>query len=200
MVGVSIVFETHSVSEDNERGIASGWLPGCLSQRGRALARELGERRAADGLSAVFTSDLRRAVQTVELAFPGDLPPVFVDWRLRECDYGFLNGAPATQVHRERRDRLATPYPGGESWEQAVHRVERFLRDLPLRWSKRRVLIIGHLATRWALDHLLNGEALENLVEADFAWQQGWEYELTEPCAREPTAARRARLHGTVLP
>ena len=44
----------------------------------------------------------------------------------------------------ERRDRPAMPYPGGESWEQAVHRVERFLRDLPLRWSKRRVLIIGH--------------------------------------------------------
>jgi broad specificity phosphatase PhoE len=180
-VSIRIVFETHSVSEDNEREIASGWLPGCLSERGRALARELGQRRAADDLAAVFTSDLRRAVQTVQLAFPNDQPPILVDWRLRECDYGSLNGAAAAQVHGERRHHLVTPYPGGESWEQAVHRVGRFLGDLPLRWSEQRVLVIGHLATRWALDNLLVGEPLEDLVEADFTWREGWEYELIEP-------------------
>ena len=51
---VGIVFETHSLSEDNECGIASGWLPGGLSERGRVLARELGERRVSDGLAAVY--------------------------------------------------------------------------------------------------------------------------------------------------
>jgi broad specificity phosphatase PhoE len=160
-----------------------------LSERGRTLARELGLRRAPDGLAAVFTSDLRRAVQTVELAFPNDQPPVLVDWRLRECDFGSLDGAPAAQVHGERRHHLVTPYPGGESWGEAVDRVGRFLRDLPLRWSGCSVLVVGHLATRWALDHLLGGEALEDLVEAEFAWREGWEYELIEPCVpgRPPT-------------
>ncbi|MFD0889954.1 hypothetical protein ACFQ08_35890 [Streptosporangium algeriense] len=37
---VDLVFETHSISEDNERGVATGWLPGRLSERGRALAAE----------------------------------------------------------------------------------------------------------------------------------------------------------------
>jgi alpha-ribazole phosphatase/probable phosphoglycerate mutase len=37
-----IVFETHSWSTDNDRGVATGWLPGRLSERGRALAAELG--------------------------------------------------------------------------------------------------------------------------------------------------------------
>ncbi|MGH3547501.1 MAG: hypothetical protein ACRDQU_05150 [Pseudonocardiaceae bacterium] len=37
-----IVFETHSWSEDNDRGVGTGWLPGRLSERGRELARELG--------------------------------------------------------------------------------------------------------------------------------------------------------------
>lgn len=59
-----------------ERGLASGWLPGRLSQRGGELARELGERRAGDGLAAVFTSDLRRAVETVEIVFAGSHIPV----------------------------------------------------------------------------------------------------------------------------
>lgn len=113
---VTIVFETHSLSEDNERGIASGWLPGRLSQRGRALAPELGVRHRSEHLAAVFTSDLRRAVETAELAFAEDDLPILADWRLRECDYGALNGAAAAQVLRESRGHLATPYPGGESW------------------------------------------------------------------------------------
>ena len=105
---VQIVFEMHSWSEDNDRGVATGWhwLPGRLAARGRLLARELGQRRSADGLAAVFTSDLRRAVQTAEVAFARSALPVLADWRLRECDYGQLNGAPAAHVHSQRRRRL----------------------------------------------------------------------------------------------
>ena len=41
-----------------------------------------------------------------------------------------------------------------------------------------RVLVIGHVATRWALDHVTRGVPLEDLVAADFGWQPGWEYRL----------------------
>ena len=44
--------------------------------------------------------------------------------------------------------------------------------------SGQRVLLIGHVATRWALDHTLTGIPLETLVDAPFAWQEGWEYTL----------------------
>jgi alpha-ribazole phosphatase/probable phosphoglycerate mutase len=80
---VTIVFETHSTSTDNERWIASGWLDGQLSALGRRQAKELGERRAADRLAAVFTSDLGRATETARIAFGGRRVPVFHDWRLR---------------------------------------------------------------------------------------------------------------------
>jgi broad specificity phosphatase PhoE len=99
-VGTTIVFETHSVTEDNERGFATGWLPGRLSERGRVLAHELGVRRRHDGLSAVFTSDLQRAVETTSIAFNGSGLPVLADWRLRECDFGSLNGAPRAACTR----------------------------------------------------------------------------------------------------
>lgn len=64
-----VVFETHSTTEDNERGVATGWLPGKLSAAGRDQAGEMGERRRADRIAAVFTSDLARAVETVSIAF-----------------------------------------------------------------------------------------------------------------------------------
>jgi len=66
-VSVQLVFETHSTTLDNERGLATGWLPGELSDEGRLQAAELGRRRRDDGLTAAFTSDLRRAVQTAEI-------------------------------------------------------------------------------------------------------------------------------------
>ena len=41
-----------------------------------------------------------------------------------------------------------------------------------------RVLVIGHVATRWAFEHYLNGVSLDDLVEAEFNWREGWEYTL----------------------
>jgi broad specificity phosphatase PhoE len=175
---IQIVYETHSISEDNEDGFASGWRHSRLSPRGRELAIELGKRRWHDGIDTVFTSDLGRARETAEIAFRDSSMPILQDWRLRECDYGVRNGMPADELHANMRDFLDVPYPNGESWRQAVQRVERFLNDLPLRWEGKRVLVIGHAATRWGLDHYINGVALETLIDAEFAWREGWEFEL----------------------
>lgn len=177
MSAVRVVFETHSTTTDNEAGRATGWWPGELSATGREQAAELGARRRDDGLAAVFCSDLPRAVQTARLAL-GDRLPLLLDWRLRECDYGARNDAPAAEMHRTRLDFLDTPYPGGESWRQAVDRVSGVLPDLLTRWAGRRVLVIGHLATHWALAERLAGVALAESLAATFDWQPGWEYDL----------------------
>ncbi|HEY5988345.1 MAG TPA: histidine phosphatase family protein [Streptosporangiaceae bacterium] len=178
-MAIELVFETHSTTEDNEQGRATGWLPGRLSRQGQAQARQLGRRRMGDGITTVFSSDLARAAQTASAAFGESPIPVLYDWRLRECDYGQRNGMPRAEQHAGRREHLDRPYPGGESWRQAVARVGRFLGDLPLRWNGQRVLVIGHLATRWALDHLIVRVPLEDLIERDFAWQEGWEYRIS---------------------
>ncbi len=175
---IQVVFETHSTTEDNENGIATGWLPGRLSALGREQAAELGRRRANDAIAAVFSSDLTRAAETAAIAFGGSGIPVLLDWRLRECDYGELNGSSAADMHAHRPDYIDKPYPGGESWRQAAARVGSFVADLPRRWAGQRVLVIGHVATRWGLDHLLAGMSLEDLATADFAWQPGWEYRV----------------------
>jgi broad specificity phosphatase PhoE len=172
---VELVYETHSISVDNERGIATGWLPGELSARGRRLARALGERRRTDGIACVFTSDLRRAVETAVIAFEGCELELRHDARLRECDYGELNGAPVGELDPRRRfvDR---PYPGGESYGDCVDRMRSFLGAAAREFDGARVLVIAHSAQRWALRNLLEGVPLEDLVDAPFEWQEGWEY------------------------
>jgi broad specificity phosphatase PhoE len=173
---VEIVFETHSISVDNERGIATGWLDGELSERGREAARLLGERRREGGIAVVFASDLGRAVATAEIAFRDSGIPIRFDARLRECDYGELTGMASARLEEERSRRIDVPYPGGESYRDCVERMRSFLADLASEYEGSRVLVIGHSATRWSLDHLLTDTPLEDLVDAPFEWQEGWEY------------------------
>jgi broad specificity phosphatase PhoE len=171
---VEIVYETHSISEDNERGIATGWLPGRLSAEGRLLAAELGERRRGERL--VYVSDLRRAVETAEIAFGGSGAEIRRDVRLREVDYGAWNGAPVRRIAEERRRHLDEPFPGGQSYRDVVEQTRSFLDDLRRDHDGARVVVISHSANRWALQHLLEGTPLEQLVDAPFAWQEGWEF------------------------
>lgn len=176
-MAVELVYETHSISVDNERGIATGWLPGELSAEGRRLAHALGERRRNDGIDCVFTSDLRRAVETAQIAFDGSGVEIRQDARLRECNYGDLNGTPVGELHPRLRF-IDRPYPGGESYRDCVEKMRSFLGDVASEFDGRRVLVIAHSAQRWALRHLLEGVALEELVDAPFDWQEGWEYVL----------------------
>ncbi len=185
-MSVQVVFETHSISTDNERGIATGWLPGELSERGRELARELGDRRRGEQFACVFTSDLRRAVETAELAFADIGTPIRPDPRLRECNYGDWNGMPVARLEVERVRHVADPFPNGESYRQAIARVGDFLNELERDWDRQTVVLIGHTATRWALDHLLDGTPIEKLVSAPFDWQPGWRYQLDRSHVSSP--------------
>lgn len=175
-MAVEIIYETHSITEDNENGIATGWLPGRLSERGRAVAAELGERRRDDGFDAVFTSDLARAVETARIAFGKTGIPVHQDKRLRECDYGELNGGPASEVARLRAECVDRPFPSGQSYREVVEAIREFLGELVEGWDGKRVLIIAHSANRFALHVLLGGARLEDVVDAPFIWQPGWDY------------------------
>jgi broad specificity phosphatase PhoE len=76
------------------------------------------------------------------------------------------------------------PFPGGQSYRQVVDQVAGLLAELASRWDGHRILIIAHSATRYALDHLLHGQPLEQLITAPFDWQEGWHYHLSSNWTR----------------
>ena len=80
----------------------------------------------------------------------------------------------------QRVQHIEEPWPEGESYRQAVGRVAEFLSELADQHGGERVVLIGHTATQWALDSLLNDVPLEGLVGAPFEWRPGWEYQLTD--------------------
>jgi broad specificity phosphatase PhoE len=173
-----VVFETHATSLDNEAGLASGWFDVGLSRAGEEQSRQLGIRRRGDELAAVFCSDLARAVRTAAIAFGDTRLPIIRDSRLRECDYGSLTRRPASEIARRRADHVATPFPNGESYQQVVERVSAWVTETATRFSGRTVLVIGHRATHYALEYLVERVSLHDVVSSRWHWQPGWIYRI----------------------
>jgi broad specificity phosphatase PhoE len=176
---VTIVFEPHATTTDNEGRLASGWNDVGLSELGEQQARDLGLRRKATDFDAIFTSDLERAYHTARLAFEGTEPrKLHMDWRLRECDYGEMTQHAKEAVDAEKPKRIAVPFPGGESYEQTAERIRSFLQDLLRLRDGQTVMVIGHRATQYGLEHWVNGSPLDQAVAAPWKWQPGWTYAL----------------------
>ena len=124
-----------------------------LTSRGEEQARSLGPRLNGLRFDHVFSSPLRRALRTCELA--GFAGPARLDPDLLEWDYGYYEGRTLAEIHRERPDweLFRDGCPGGESVLQITERADRVVSRL--RTLKGNVLIFssGHvlrvLAARW---------------------------------------------------
>lgn len=183
---LKIVFEIHASSLDNEAGLASGHYDVELLPTGEKQARELGRRYRHGELKAVYCSDLRRSYRTAKLAFESRDLDILRDPRLREYDYGKLTRQPREAIEAVRARHMEQPFPGGASYRQAVMRLQSALSDMCEYDEGFCMLIIGHRATQYGLEHWLKGVPLVEAVRAPWVWQPSWEHRLEELPARRP--------------
>jgi len=174
---VDIVFEAHGTTYDNEMKLSSGYNDVALSPLGIEQSRQMGERYKDDFFDAIFCSDLKRSYKSAEIAFDGRWP-IVKDVRLRECNYGDFTQKPSDIVEKEKPNHIHVPFPNGESYDQTIVRMQDFLKDLFENYFGKRVMIIGHRATQYGLENIINGVSLEKLVSTPFKWQPGWKYTL----------------------
>lgn len=174
---VTIIFESHGTTTDNEKHLASGWADVELSELGILQSKEMGQRYVNDHFDAIFCSDLQRSYKSAEIAFTNWFP-IIRDVRLKECNYGDLTQHSSKEVDPEKPKRIKTPFPNGESYEQTTARMRSFLQDLLKNYNGKRVMIIGHRATQYGLECLINMTSLEQVIPAPWKWQPGWEYKL----------------------
>ena len=122
----------HGESENNAKGLWSGWQNPPLTQKGiedAQRARKLIENVTFD---KVYASDLTRAVQTAKEMVPGCMPELTP--LLREINVGSLGGNAYTEVVnlygealvQHRKEANYVPY-GGENAEQLMNRLKEFL-------------------------------------------------------------------------
>src|SRR5215510_1792977 len=101
-----------------------------LTEQGERNARRLGERLKGLTFAKVFTSPLRRAMRTCELAgfwSVAEIDPDFVEW-----DYGDYDGRTLAEIRAERPDwsLFRDGCPGGESPRQIAERADRVAHRL----------------------------------------------------------------------
>src|SRR5581483_9551527 len=129
-----LVLLRHGESQWNLENRFTGWVDVPLSPRGEAEARAAGEKLRGRRIDKVYTSVLRRAIDTARLALEqAGMPdlPVERDAALNERMYGDLQGLDkaeaarrfgAEQVRLWRRSYDVRP-PGGESLADTAARV-----------------------------------------------------------------------------
>jgi probable phosphoglycerate mutase len=174
-----------------------------LSSRGveqsRALGRWMAQHPLAERPEIVLSSPYLRARQTAELiaeagALMPTTPPMVVDERLREREFGVLDRLTRAGIveffpeQAEMRARLGKFYhrpPGGESWCDVILRLRSLVDTLSLHYPGRRVLIVAHevvvLCLRYLLEDLdeerilaINSQGdLANCGVTEYVYQDG---------------------------
>ena len=137
----------HAQPEEDARGRCYGRLDVGLSPAGEAAAERLAESLRPVELDAVYSSPLRRAVQTAS-----HIGPPRLDERLREIDFGELEGLTHEDVQRERPELfrlwMESPtrvrFPGGESWAELRTRVANAVVDVLATNDGATVAVVTH--------------------------------------------------------
>lgn len=140
----------HGESEGNVLKLFYGITDLALTERGRAQARELGEKLSGIAISRCLASPLSRAAETARLALAGRDVPVELCDGLMEQDMGEFENKGYEQLMEEfpelvrgmLADWSAVPPPGGESFETVYERTGAVLRDVISRGED--TLIVAH--------------------------------------------------------
>ena len=175
---IRILYFVHGTTTDNQDKLCSGWSDAVLSDLGREQAVNLGNvsRDRGDKFDIMFTSDLKRAIESSELAFP-EVEKI-TDKRLRECNYGDLDGKHKSLVIYE--EHVEDKFPNGESLIDVENRMREFVLFLKENYDGKTVGIVAHRAPQLALEVITKGISWDEANKSDWRktgdWQPGWEY------------------------
>ena len=94
-MAVKIIYFVHGTTTDNINHKSTGWLHGKLSEKGIEQSIRLREQIDLNEIDLVISSDLKRAIDSAKYTFK-DSKVILHDKRIRECNYGDLNGKDTT--------------------------------------------------------------------------------------------------------
>ena len=180
-MSIKITYFVHGTTTDNEKNISSGWYDVLLSEIGIQQSIDLWDKIKDKRFDVVFCSDLKRAIQSAELAFKGKVE-IIKDKRLRECNYGKYNAQPSVIVEPMQENHITERFLEGESYEDVKNRIADFLEFLKQNYDGKSVAIVAHKAPQFVLDVLLKNKTWKQAFAEDWrkrkAWQPGWGYQL----------------------
>lgn len=188
-----LVLIRHGQSEWNKQNRFTGWVDVDLAEKGVEEARAAGQKLKDMKFDKAFTSDLKRAQNTLKLILDGieqqDLS-VTKDEALNERMYGDLQGMDKDearkefgeeQVHIWRRSFDIAP-PGGESLKDTADRVLPYFEKeiTPYLKQGKNVIIAAHGNSLRALIMHLENLNEEEILKVEVPTGQPKLYEMDE--------------------
>ena len=188
-----LILLRHGQSQWNLENRFTGWIDVDLSPKGEEEARKAGELLKDFQIDAVFTSVLKRAIRTAEIALKAagkEYLPLIKDKALNERMYGDLQGMNkdearqrfgADTVHLWRRSYDIAP-PGGESLKDVQERVVPYFQThiVPLLREGKNVLVVAHGNSLRALVSYLEKLSKEEILKLEIPTGVPIVYELDE--------------------
>jgi 2,3-bisphosphoglycerate-dependent phosphoglycerate mutase len=179
--GTRILLARHGETDWNRIGRWQGHADPPLNETGRQQAVELAERLAGAGISAIYTSDLRRASETAQVVGERLGLDVHEDSQLREIDVGSWSGLTRAEVEERFPDGFARWRAGeighdGETSEQLTARVVAAVERIARAHPGDTVLVVTHGGAIRALRRHAAGDSgavLENAATLAFALVEG---------------------------
>jgi len=150
-----MIFVRHGQTVWNAESRYQGHSDTDLSEVGRLQALRVADRLKCEPISAVYSSDLRRASDTAAMIAERHGLDVQTDVRLRECEFGEWEGLTVTQI-KERYAEIYRIYqvdsvtqraPKGERLESLVARVGEAIDEIAERHPDDTVVVAGHGGT-----------------------------------------------------
>ncbi len=173
-----LIYFVHGTTYDNASKRCSGWKQVELNELGKEQALNLGNVNKDIKFDVIFTSDLIRAIDSANIAFPN--VKKIQDKRLRECNYGDLDGEDKKLIVYE--DHIDVPFPNGESLKDVEVRVQSFINDILKEYKGKTIGIVAHRAPQLAFEVITKNISWETANENDWRkkgdWKPGWKYEI----------------------
>ena len=143
-----------------------------------ALGRWIAEQPEDARPTVVWTSPYVRAQQTARIAVEtaGLELPVVVDERLREREFGVLDGLTRRGItaqypeESERRAQIGKFYhrpPGGESWVDVAQRLRAVLDEIRMDARGERVLLVAHQVVVLLTRYVVEGMDEKTILDID---------------------------------
>lgn len=156
----------HGQTVSNAAGKVCGWFDAELTDAGRRQAIELRAKLLPHQFDGIWSSDLRRARETAELALGAATP----DPRLREFHFGEICGQIWLELPEEVRQSIHRFHgfqaPGGEHFDQFQARLHDFVAGL----TGRHILFVHAGVLRVFLQAVNNDQYLPPATVVALDW------------------------------
>jgi len=158
----------HGEAVSNVKSINSSWpekFYNPITKNGEKQINKSLKNLKGHQIDFIFSSDLLRTKQTAKLVSKSLKVKLKFDKRLREIDFGSLNGKPNGKTLEQLfHSKLATKnhkIKKVETYQSVLKRIASFLREVEKIYKGKNILIVSHQAPLWILENKVNGFTIE---------------------------------------